>query len=441
MEAIFSKKFTMWQFLKFVSPSIISMVFLSLYTIIDGIFVSNFVGSDALAAINIVLPTMSIIWGIGIMMSTGGSAIIGYKMGENKKQEANEIFSLIIIVSAVMGIVISIVSLIFIEDIMKFMGADEKLLSYCITYGSIILGITPIAIVKSLMEYLIRTDGNAKMSLIISVIGGIWNIVFDYILIVVLDMGIAGAAIATVTGILLSMLLGIAYFVWGKSVLKFTKPKWDLKVIIETMTNGCSELVTELSTGVTTFLFNMAVMKFAGADGVAALTIILYAHFLLISTYLGFIMGLSPMISYNYGGGNIKKVKETMRHSMYFLSVSAIVVFLIALFGGETIVRAFITPGTDVYNLAVQGMQIFSWGFLVMGVNVFASGLFTAFGNGKISAIISFSRAFLFIIVGLVVLVPAFELNGIWMTIPFAEFMTVAISIVLMKKYRKQYGY
>ncbi|MEG0326177.1 MAG: MATE family efflux transporter [Cellulosilyticaceae bacterium] len=441
MEAIFSKKFTMWQFLKFVSPSIISMVFLSLYTIIDGIFVSNFVGSDALAAINIVLPTMSVIWGIGIMMSTGGSAIIGYKMGENKKQEANEIFSLIVVVSAAMGIVISIVSLIFIEDIMKFMGADEKLLSYCITYGSIILGITPIAIVKSLMEYLIRTDGNAKMSLIISVIGGIWNIVFDYILIVVLDMGIAGAAIATVTGILLSMLLGIAYFIWGKSVLKFTKPKWDLKVIIETMTNGCSELVTELSTGVTTFLFNMAVMKFAGADGVAALTIILYAHFLLISTYLGFIMGLSPMISYNYGGGNIKKVKETMRHSIYFLAVSAIVVFLVALFGGETIVRAFITPGTDVYNLAVQGMQIFSWGFLVMGVNVFASGLFTAFGNGKISAIISFSRAFLFIIVGLVVLVPALELNGIWMTIPFAEFMTVAISIALMKKYRKQYGY
>lgn len=441
MEAIFSKKFTMWQFLKFVSPSIISMVFLSLYTIIDGIFVSNFVGSDALAAINIVLPTMSIIWGIGIMMSTGGSAIIGYKMGEDKKKEANEIFSLITVFSAIIGIVISVVSLIFIDDMMIFMGADEKLLSYCTIYGSIILGIAPIAIVKSLMEYLIRTDGSAKVSLAISIVGGIWNIVFDYILIVVLDMGIAGAAIATVSGILLSMIMGVAYFIWGKSVLKFTKPKWNIKIIVETMVNGSSELVTELSTGVTTFLFNMVVMKFAGADGVAALTIILYAHFLLISTYLGFIMGLAPMISYNYGSNNIKKLKETMKHSIYFLAASAIGIFLVALLGGETIVRAFIVPGTEVYSLAVEGMQIFAWGFLVMGINIFASGLFTAFGNGKVSAIISFSRALLFIVVGLAILVPVFELNGIWMTIPFAEFVTVGISIALLKKYRKEYGY
>lgn len=441
MEAIFSKKFTMGQFMKFVSPSIISMVFLSLYTIIDGIFVSNFVGSDALAAINIVLPTMSIIWGIGIMMSTGGSAIIGYKMGENKKEEANEIFSLITVFSAGVGIIISVVSLIFIEDIMRFMGADERLLSYCIAYGYLILGTAPIAIVKSLMEYLIRTDGKAHVSLAISLVGGIWNIIFDYVFIVVLDMGIAGAALATVSGILVSMLIGIAYFIWGKSVLKFTKPKWNPKVIIETIVNGCSELVTELSTGVTTFVFNRAVMQFAGADGVAALTIILYAHFLLISTYLGFTMGLAPMISYNYGAGNIKKLKETMKYSTYFLITSAIGIFLIAVLGGEFIVRAFIAPGTEVYDLAVQGMKIFAWGFLVMGINVFASGLFTAFGNGKVSAIISFSRAFLFILVGLIILVPAFELTGIWMTIPFAEFVTVGISIVLIKRYRKEYGY
>lgn len=441
MEAIFSKQFTMWQFLKFVSPAIMSMVFLSLYTIIDGIFVSNFVGSDALAAINIVLPTMSIIWGTGIMMSTGGSAIVGYKMGEGKKQEANEIFSLITVVSAAMGIVISLVSIIFIEDIMKLMGANEELLGYCVAYGIIILGTTPIAIIKSIMEYFIRTDGNAKFSLLLSIVGGIWNIVFDYILIVVLDMGIVGAALATVSGIFVSMAMGVAYFIWGKSVLKFTKPKWEIKVILETMVNGCSELVTELSGGITTFLFNMAVMKFAGADGVAALTIILYAHFLLISTYLGFTMGLSPMISYNYGSGNSEKLKETMKYAMYFLGVSAIIIFVVALLGGEYIVRAFIQPGNTVYDLAVHGLDLFSWGFLVMGFNIFASGVFTAFGNGKISAVISFARALLFILVGLILLVPTLQLEGVWLTIPFAEFVTVIIAAILIKRYRKEYGY
>lgn len=441
MENLFSKKLTFIEFLKFVSPAIVSMVFISLYTIIDGVFVSIFVGSDALASINIVLPIISIVFAIAVMFGTGGSAIISQKLGQGKLAEANKAFSFLSFSALILGLISGIVMFLFIKDIAVFLGATDKLINYCISYGRIIALFTPVFILKSLAEYYIRTDGDFKFSLYISIIGGVINIAFDYIFIKILGLGIAGAALATVLGVLISLIFGVWYFLSSKSTLKFTKIAFDFKLLLNTLINGSSEMVTELSTGITTLLFNMLALKYAGENGVAALTIILYSHFLLVSTYLGFASGISPLISYNYGANNSNKLKETYKYSEIFILVSSIIIFVISIVFSKNIVGIFVKPGDPVFDLALGGLKIFSLAFLFVGVNIFASGLFTAFSNGKISSLISAARAFIFIILGCIILPPLFDINGLWLVVPFAELTTIIVSIFLLKKYKKIYAF
>lgn len=441
MENLFSKKLTFIEFLKFVSPAIVSMVFISLYTIIDGIFVSIFVGSDALASINIVLPIISVVFAIAVMFGTGGSAIIAQKLGQGKLEDANKAFSFLSFSALVLGLISGIVMFLFIENLSFFLGATDKLIDYCISYGRIIALFTPVFILKSLAEYYIRTDGDFKFSLYISIVGGVINIVFDYVFIKILGLGIAGAALATVLGVLISLIFGVWYFLSSKSTLKFTKIVFDFKLLLNTLINGSSEMVTELSTGITTLLFNMLALKYAGENGVAALTIILYAHFLLVSTYLGFASGISPLISYNYGANNSNKLKETYKYSEIFILVSSIIIFVISIVFSKNIVGVFVKPGDPVFDLALSGLKIFSVAFLFVGVNIFASGLFTAFSNGKISSLISAARAFIFVILGCIILPPLFDINGLWLVVPFAELTTIIVSIFFLKKYKKIYAF
>ncbi len=441
MENLFSKKLTFIEFLKFVSPAIISMIFISLYTIIDGIFVSIFVGSDALASINIVLPIISIVFAIAVMFGSGGSAIIAQKLGQDKLEQANKAFSFLSFSALILGLISGIVMFLFIKDISIALGATDKLLHYCVSYGRIIALFTPVFILKSLAEFYIRTDGDFKFSLCISIIGGVINIVFDYIFIKILGLGINGAALATVLGVLVSLIFGIWYFLSSKSTLKFTKVIFDFKLLLDTLINGSSEMVTELSTGITTLLFNMLALKYAGENGVAALTIILYAHFLLVSTYLGFTSGISPLISYNYGANNSDKLKETYRYSKTFILISSILIFIISIVFSKGIVGVFVTPDNPVFDLALGGLKIFSLAFLFVGINIFASGLFTAFSNGKISSLISFARAFIFVLLGCAILPPLFNINGIWLVVPFAELITIIVSIFFLKKYKKRYAF
>ncbi|MPQ43839.1 MATE family efflux transporter [Clostridium tarantellae] len=441
MEALFSKKFNFSEFMKFVAPAILSMVFISLYTIIDGIFVSTLIGSDALASINITLPIINLIFGIAIMFGTGGSALVAIKLGEKKFKNANKSFSLLFIVAALIGILFSLFCFVFITPICKFLGATESLLPYCISYGRIIAIFIPIFIIKTMLEFFVRTDGNFNFSLLLSIIGGLINIIFDYVFIKILGIGIAGAALATGLGVLISALLGIWYFTSSKSTLKFTKPNFDFNLLRDTLINGSSEMVTELSTAITTLLFNMLTLKYAGENGVAALTIILYAHFLLVSTYLGFSSGIAPLISYNYGAKNTDKLKETYKYSKIFILNSSIIIFIIALLFSKNIVGIFVEQTNDVFYLALSGMKIFSFSFLFVGINIFASSLFTSFSNGKLSAIISFSRTFVFILIGAFILPLIFKINGIWLTVPFSEILTVIISILFIKKYKEKYEF
>lgn len=427
--------------MKFTIPTMIMMVFLSLYTIIDGVFVSRFVGQDALSAINITVPLMTLTWGVSVMFATGGSAIVAKKFGENKALEGKQNFSLIVVTSVIIALIMTVLELLFLTPIMKALGATETLLPYCYQYGFIITLFTPFSILKSLFDYFMVTANNPKLGLINTVIGGITNVILDYLFIVVFKMGIAGAALATGIGLLIPSIIGLIYFLNQKNYLHFVKPKLDWSIIIKSATNGSSEMVTNLSTGVTTLLFNLMMIKYLGVDGVAAMTIILYAQFLLISVYLGFASGAAPLISYSYGEQNSEELKKLIRYSYRFILVASILTFGVSLILAPYIIQIFTDPTSTVYDITLNGFNIFSISFLLVGINIFASSMFTAFSNGKISVLISSLRTLILVIIGIIVLPMFFGVNGIWLTIPFAEIMTIFFSIFLTKKYRHHYQY
>lgn len=429
MEEVFAKKQNYKEFLRYVFPSIITMIFLSFYTTVDGFFVSRYVNSDALASINIVIPITCVVFGIAVMLATGSGALVGIKLGEKNKKEANELFSFITLVLIIIGIVLTILSLIFLNPILKFLGTTDKLFPYAKTYGLVTVLMTIPMMLKLYFEYYARVDGSPKVSLLMSTLGLVLNVVFDFLFIVVFDMGILGAGLGTYIAITISGIIGIMYFKGNNSNLEFTKPKANLKELFNSCYNGSSEMFTELSTGITTFLFNKSILTFSGENGVAAMSIIIYIYYFFIAVYFGIAVGIGPMISYNFGAKNKEKIKESLKHSFITIGWSSVVIFFISMFGGEYIISIF-TNDLEVYTIATSGIRLFSYGFLIIGTNIFMSGYFTAIGNGQISAIISVLRSLIFVVATITLLPNFIGLNGIWLAIPIAELLTVFFSIV-----------
>lgn len=441
MDNSISKSFTFTSLIKFTIPSIIMLVFMSLYSIVDGVFVSRFVNTDALSAVNIVYPFINVVIAVGVMLATGGSAVIAKKLGEDKKIEAKENFTLIILVGLVLGVIIGIVGYIFDTQIINLLGSTKDLFNYCKEYFFVTLIFVPAFIINLLYQILTITAGKPNVGLILTLIGGISNMVLDYIFIVPMDMGISGAALATGLGNLIPAILGSIYFMKERSSLYFVKPKLDFEVIIKTCTNGSSEMVTNLSTGITTMLFNIVMMNMLGSDGVAAMTIVLYGQFLITSAYIGFSSGVAPVISYNYGDENQKELKKVIKYSVIFTLVSSVILYVISMIATPSIVGVFSPKGTNVYDIGYNGFILFGISFLVTGVNIFASSMFTAFSNGKISAIISFFRTFVFIVAGVLILPKFLGVNGIWLSVPVAEALSILISLMYINKYKHVYGY
>lgn len=441
MENSLAKSFSFSSLIKFTIPSIVMLVFISLYTIVDGVFVSRFVNTDALSAVNIVYPFINIVIAVAVMLATGGSAVIAKKLGENKSREAKENFTLIVLIGFTLGILISLIGFAFSNQILNILGSTEDLYKYCIDYFLGLLIFLPAFIVNLLFQYLTMTAGKPKVGLILTIIGGLTNMVLDYVFIVPMNMGISGAAIATGIGNLIPAVLGTIYFMKKKSTIYFVEPKFDLKVILKACSNGSSEMVTNLSTGVTTMLFNLSMMNLLGSDGVAAITIVLYGEFLINSAYIGFSSGVAPIISYNYGNDNKSELKKIVKYSIRFILMSSVTLFIISVLFAPNIVGIFSPKGTTVFDIGYKGFSIFSLSFLVTGINIFSSAMFTAFSNGKISAAISFLRTFVFIISGILILPRFLGVNGVWLAVPMAEALSMLISITFIYKYKNVYGY
>lgn len=426
-----AKDFNTGSLLKFAFPTISMMLFMGLYTIVDTIFVSRFVNTNALSAINIVCPVINLIVGLGTMIATGGSAIVARKMGAGEPKRAKQDFTLLILFGFILGVVIFILGIIFIDEIIYTLGADKVLFPYCKDYLTIILLFTPASMLQVLFQNLFVTAGKPTLGLVLSVSAGVMNIVFDYLFMVIFDMGIAGAGFGTGIGYLIPAITGLIVFCKKSGTLSFVKPIIDIKVLGESCINGSSEMVSQLSTAITTFFFNRTMMNLLGVNGVASITIIIYTQFLLTTLFIGFSMGVAPVISYNFGANNYYGLKKIYKICISFIFVGSLFIFALSFINGNTLVRLFTGTNEAVYKIAINGFMIFVFSFLFSGFNIFSSAIFTALSNGKLSALISFLRTFGFIMIGLLIMPQFIGITGVWLAVPIAEILTLCISLYL----------
>lgn len=436
-----AKDFKFFSLLRFALPTMVMMIFMSLYSIVDGIFISRLLGTNALSAANIVYPVISIVFAVGIMLSTGGSALIAKKLGEGKEREAREDFSFLTLVSFLFGIAILLIGNIFIEPIVRALGSTDALLPYCVDYLSVSLLLAPAAMLQMMFQTFFVTAGKPLIGLMLTISGGVANMILDYLFMGPFNMGISGAALATGIGELIPAVIGLFYFLFTRHSLYLTKPVVRFQVLKESCFNGSSEMVTNLSTAVVTYLFNITMLNFLGEPGVAAITIVLYGQFLFNALYMGFSMGVAPVISYNHGSQNLPLLKRIFKICIGFISISSILITIMALVSSPVIVEIFTPIGSATYDIAKTGFFLFSINYIFAGINIYSSSMFTAFSDGKVSALISFVRTFVLIVLNILLLPYLIGVNGVWLAVPAAEFMTLFLSVYLFYKKRDVYHY
>lgn len=442
MNQSLQRNITAGSVLKFAFPSIVMMVVMSLYTVVDGTFISRLVGTDAFSAVNIMYPMLSFTIGLGTMFGTGITAIASKKLGEGKQREANENFTMIIGITILLGIVLSIICLIFLDDFILLLGANDVVFGYCRAYAFPLIFFFFANILQFQFQNLYIANGKSSIGLILTCIGGVTNIILDYVFIAIFDFGITGAAIATGIGYLIPAIYGLCYFTFQrKGMLYFVKPTWKREVLVQTMTNGSSEMVNYLSTSITTLLFNIIMMKLLGQEGVAAIAILLYLDFILVAISMGYSIGVAPLISFHDGAKQYDQVRKLIRISVKFcLSVGVIMTIGTIVFASP-LVMIFTGHDSTVFALAVNGLSIFAFGYLCKGMNIFASAMFTAFGNGRVSATISFMRTLVFLVCSLLILSHFFKVQGVWFATPLAEALSLMLSLTFLFRYRKEYHY
>ncbi len=441
MSNIFIDKITSKNFIKFVWPSILMMLVIAVKYNMDSILVSNILGENALASLSIAYPVQGIMWGVSIMLASGSSALVAIKMGEGKMDEANQGYSLVCVISLILGFVFLTGTLSLMDPIVGFLGAEGILAEYVEEFLRIFSWAFPAAFLSVIFEYFIRVDGKPGFTLVLYLGGAVAHVITAFVLMKIFDMGMAGDAWGNVVGMYVTLLIGGAYFLFAKTKLKFSRFGADWRFIGHCFVNGSSEMVTESAAGITTFFFNIVVIKMAGATGVAAVSIVLNLHYFIISLFLGYIMGIAPLISYFYGAKAYEKVNQILSYSRKFMLVTSVVAAAMCLALAGIMVQLYERPGSELYDLAVVGTRCLAPALLIGGVNVFASGFFTAYGNGLISAVISASRALILIIAGMYLLSWLFGMTGIWFTITFAEVLTLALTFKMFGKYKDVYHY
>lgn len=427
--------------MKFAVPTIVMTVFMSFYTMVDGLFVSNLIGTDALSAINLTAPIISLVTAVSTMLATGGSAVIMKKMGEHKPSEARADFTFLIMINVIAGLIMCGMGRLFMDNIFESFSLSPQVFQYCHDYLSFYLLFTvPILLMNNFTLYMIASN-QSTLSLICSVAGGVLNMILDYLFIAVFDLGISGAAIATGLGYSITAVVGLIVFSNPKNYLHFQKPSWNVRVLAIASLNGSSEMASTLVTGIITLLFNWTMLKYVGENGIAAITIITYVLMFASSLYTGYSYGVAPLISYCYGEKNDRKMKKLIRISLKIIAVISFITVILSYAVTKPLVSVFVRPENPVYDLAVTGNRICTFALLFIGFNIFASGLFTALSNGITSAILAFSRSFLFMLVTMLVLPALLGVTGIWLATPVAELMAVCLSAYMIFKYRKQYDY
>lgn len=442
MKIKLSDHFTYSKLLRFVFPSIIMMVFTSIYGIVDGLFVSNFAGKTAFASINLVMPFVMILGGIGFMIGTGGTALVSKVLGEGKKEKANKIFTMMIIFTLLLGTLLSVIGVTSMPWVAKFLGATEEMMADCVLYGRIVTGFTVAFMLQNVFQSFLIAAEKPKLGLLATVLAGIANMALDAIFIIVFKWGVAGASIATGLSQCVGGIFPLIYFLRkNSSLLRLTKTKLEIKPILNACGNGSSELMSNISSSVVSMIYNFQLMKYVGEDGVSAYGVLMYVQFIFVAIYIGYAIGCAPITGYHFGARNHNELKNMLRKSSFLSAVSGVVLTILAILLSSPLAKIFVGYDEELYELTRHAFRLFAYSFLLAGFNIFTSSFFTALNNGAVSAAISFMRTLIFQTSSVLILPIFLGVDGIWWAITVAEFFAFILSLIFLFAKRKKYNY
>lgn len=437
-----SDHFSYGRLIRFTLPSIVMMIFTSIYSVVDGLFVSNFVGKTPFAAINLIMPILIILGALGFMIGTGGSAIVAKTLGEGDPARANRYFSMLVYTTVVGGAVLAAAGELSLPIVSELLGAEGAMLQDCILYGRIILAALPAFMLQNVFQSFMITAEKSRLGLAVTVAAGLTNMVLDFVFIVPLGWGLAGAAIATAISQVIGGAVPIVYFARkNDSLLRLTKAKFEGRILLRTCTNGSSELMSNISASIVTMLYNFQLMRLAGEDGIAAYGVVMYVNFVFSAIFIDYSIGAAPVIGYHYGAQNHAELKNLFRRSLVLVVISGVAMTVLAELLAQPLTHVFVGYDAGLYALTVRGFMLYSISFLVSGVNIFGSAFFTALNNGLVSAAISFLRTLVFQVAVVLLLPLLLGIDGIWLAIVAAELLALAVTLVFFIVKRKQYHY
>ncbi len=437
-----SEHFNYKKMLRFTLPSIVMMIFTSVYSVVDGFFVSNFVGKTPFAAVNFIMPFLMVLGAFGFMFGTGGSALISKTMGEGDNEKAKHIFSLLIYVSIGCGVVIAVLGIIFIRPVAALLGAEGEMLDNCVLYGRIILAALPAFMLQYEFQSLFVTAEKPQLGLAVTVAAGVTNMVLDALLVAVFSLGLVGAAAATALSQCVGGLVPLVYFgCKNSSALRLTRTEFDGKALLRTCTNGISELLSNISMSVVGILFNMQLIKYSGENGVAAYGVLMYVNFIFLAIFIGYSVGTAPLIGYNYGSGNHEELKNLLKRSLWIIGITSVAMVVGAKLLARPLAAMYVGYDIELFELTLRGFTIYSLSFLFSGMAIFGSSFFTALNNGLISALISFLRTIVFEVSGVLLIPIILGIDGIWISIVVANGLAAFVTVLFLLAKRKRYHY
>ena len=442
MKIQLSDHFTYKMLLRFVLPSIIMMVFTSIYGVVDGLFVSNFAGKTAFASINLIMPFLIILGAMGFMLGTGGTALVSKILGEGDPDTANRTFSMMVLFTLALGIVLSAGGIIFMRPVSRFLGATDAMMDDCVLYGRIITGFTFAFMLQNVFQSFFIAAEKPKLGLKVTVAAGLTNMVLDALFIAVFKWGVAGAAIATGLSQCVGGVLPLVYFLRpNSSLLRLSPTRLRLRPILAACGNGSSELMSNISSSLVSMLYNFQLMRLAGEDGVSAYGVLMYVQFIFISIYIGYSIGCAPVVSYHFGAQNHGELKNLLGKSVLLMGGTGVALTALAMALADPLSRLFVGYDAGLFALTSHAFRLFAWSFLLAGFNIYTSGFFTALNNGGVSAAISFLRTLVFQSASVLILPIFFDVDGIWWAITVAEVFAFLISVLFLLAKRGKYHY
>ena len=437
-----SDHFTYRKLLQFVLPSIVMMVFTSIYGVVDGLFVSNYAGKTAFASINLVMPFIMVLGGIGFMIGTGGTALVSKVLGKGDREQANRYFSMMVLFTVLVGAVLTAIGIVFMEPVARFLGATPEMLHDCVLYGRIVISFTAAFMLQNVFQSFLIAAEKPKLGLAATVAAGVTNMVLDALFVAVFHWGIAGAAIATGISQCVGGLFPLLYFLRpNTSKLRLVRTKLELQPILNACGNGSSELMSNISSSIVSMAYNFQLLRYLGEDGVSAYGVLMYVQFIFIAIDIGYSIGCAPIVGFHYGAQNHAELKNMLKMSTRLMCASGLVLTILARVLAAPLAKIFVGYDEGLYTLTCHAFRLFSFAFLFAGFNIFASSFFTALNNGPISAAISFLRTLVFQTSSVLLLPLLFDVDGIWYAITAAEIFATTISVIFLFAKRKKYQY